>query len=109
MYEEHRLSKQIIERFRARPEWEANHRDMLFGKVRIGYYDTKEKDDYYSLKFDNIELTMMNNESYSIAFQGGRRFCNFSLINWLNNLDMLTKPKPMKVVIEGVEYRPITN
>ena len=107
MIEERELARKIIERFRSRSEWQPNHRDMLFGKTRVEYYDTSDKDDYFTLKYDNIEFTLKNVTGYSIDFSGGRRQNNFNLLNWLRNLDIITKPEMPKVIIDGIEYQPV--
>ena len=104
-YEEHRLAERIIKRFRARPGWIPNHSQMKFGKTTIGYYDTKEKDDYFVLKHADIEFTSKQ-EGYTIAFKKFTRQSTFDLLVWLNQLEVLTRSEPIKVVIDGVEYQP---
>jgi len=106
-HEEHKLAERIIKRFRARAEWKPNHCLMKFGEITIGYYDTTLKDDYFALKWADIEFTSQR-MGYTIAFQGHRRQSTFDLMVWLNQLDQITEPKTTKVVIDGVEYQPVS-
>ena len=71
-YEEHRLAERIIKRFRVRSGWIPNHSLMKFGEISIGYYDTKEKDDYFMLKYADIEFTS-HREGYAIVFKKSKR------------------------------------
>ena len=100
------LAQQIIQRFRVRPEWRPNHSIMAFNGTMVGYYDTKEEDEYFVLKYDDIEFTA-HNVGYAIDFKGEKRFSTFDLIDWLRRLDTITRYKPLKVIIEGVEYKPV--
>ncbi len=50
-----RMTK-IISVIRNMSSWDSNHCQMDFPKGKVGYYDTKGKDDYFTLKFDGIEV-----------------------------------------------------
>ena len=106
-HEEHKLAEKIIKRLRTRLGWIPNHSQIKFGETSIGYYDTKDKDDYFVLKYADIEFTS-NREGYTIQFKKDRRQSTFNLMGWLNQLDVLTRPEPTEVIIDGVKYQPVT-
>ena len=107
--EEKKLATEIINRIREYPRWMPNHETIVFPKGTIGYYDTKDRDEYFELKYDNIEFTNKPG-GYDIDYRGGRRQSTFDLMNWLRRVSAIVLPfkKPCveEIIVNGVKYVP---
>jgi len=102
-----KLGTEIINEIRKQDDWEATHRVIKFGDKTVGYYDTSAKNEFFTLKDDNYEITF-SSEYLDVKYFNQKCPDEFSILEWLKELHKIVIPEkkvePDVMIINGIEY-----
>ena len=105
MTDQERL-KEIMRRIRCRKDWNSSHMIINTPLGSVGYYDSIDRDDYFTIKYKSFEVNHKNSGVLCIEYPSFDAFHSFSLDIWLieveKALDSIAIPK--QVVIDGFTY-----
>ena len=101
-----RLDK-IISIIRKHPDWKAGHNEVKFSGGEVGYYDRTERDGYFSISHDNIEVNCRYG-SVSVGFTSWPVYELFHMRNWLDKVESIVGEEVKEEVKlpEGINANP---
>jgi hypothetical protein len=102
MYEDQlkRLTR-IIDAIRLTPGWIPAHATYSTPEAEVKYYDTEDKDEYFSITFDDVEVNPRAS-GLAITWLKREKIDKFDLNEWLDKLEKVAFPE---VVIGKIRWR----